>query len=80
MQEHRHYQRVARAIAYLQQHHAEQPDLQALAAHVHLSPAHLQRVFSEWAGVSPKKFLQFLTLEHARSLLVSGVTVDETAK
>lgn len=72
-----HYRRVAWAIRYLQQHHREQPSLSELAAAVHLSPAHFQRVFTAWAGVSPKKFLQYLTLEHARSLLAENATVEE---
>ncbi|TCO78205.1 bifunctional transcriptional activator/DNA repair enzyme AdaA [Chromatocurvus halotolerans] len=74
-----HYQRVAWAIRYLQQHHQEQPSLSELAAAVHLSPAHFQRIFTAWAGVSPKKFLQYLTLEHARSLLAENATVEEAA-
>lgn len=74
-----HYQRIARAIEYLQQHHREQPSLAQVADAVQLSPAHLQRVFTAWAGVSPKKFLQYLTLEHARSLLAGDATIDEAA-
>lgn len=64
-----HYQCVARAIAYLQDHWAEQPGLSELAAHMAMSPTHLQRVFSRWAGVSPKRFVQHLSAEHARARL-----------
>ena len=63
------YDTVARAIRYLRDNARQQPDLNALAAHIGLSPQHLQRVVSAWAGISPKRFLQFLTREHARSLL-----------
>lgn len=63
------YNRVAEAIDYLKQHFKEQPSLDEVAAKIHLSPFHFQRLFSEWAGTTPKKFLQFLTLEYAKSLL-----------
>ena len=55
----RHYALVARAIEHLRSHAAEQPDLAALAHAVHLSPHHLQRVFAQWVGISPKRFLQY---------------------
>ncbi|MEQ8516081.1 MAG: methylated-DNA--[protein]-cysteine S-methyltransferase [Chromatocurvus sp.] len=73
------YQRIARAIDYLQQHHREQPSLARIADAAQLSPPHFQRVFTAWAGVSPKKFLQYLTLEHAKSLLGEDATVEEAA-
>lgn len=57
----RHYAIVARAIAFLREHARQQPALEAVAAAVGMSPHHLQRVFSEWAGISPKRFLQHLT-------------------
>jgi AraC family transcriptional regulator, regulatory protein of adaptative response / methylated-DNA-[protein]-cysteine methyltransferase len=63
------YERIAEAIDFIRQHHTEQPDLETIAGAAHLSPFHFQRIFSEWAGVSPKKFLQFLTVEHAKDLL-----------
>ncbi|MEI6408338.1 MAG: methylated-DNA--[protein]-cysteine S-methyltransferase [Bacteroidota bacterium] len=63
------YTRIAEAIAYLRDHFKEQPDLDAVAAEVHLSPHHFQRMFTDWAGVSPKKFLQYLSLEHAKTVL-----------
>ncbi|HEX6734516.1 MAG TPA: methylated-DNA--[protein]-cysteine S-methyltransferase [Azonexus sp.] len=62
----RHYAVVARAIAYLRATAPQQPTLEQVAAAVQLSPFHLQRLFSEWAGVSPKRFLQYLTKEHAK--------------
>lgn len=64
-----HYQRIASAIEYLNANFKDQPSLEDIAAYVHLSPFHFQRTFTEWAGVSPKKFLQFLSLEHAKRLL-----------
>lgn len=63
------YQRIADAIQYIHQNFKEQPDLDAVAAQVHLSPFHFQKLFKEWAGVSPKKFLQYLSLEHAKTIL-----------
>lgn len=65
----RQYAVVARAIAYLQQNAARQPTLAEVAQAVHLSEFHLQRVFAEWAGISPKRFLQYLTKEYARQAL-----------
>lgn len=63
------YERIARAIDFLSGHVTEQPTLAALAAHLHLSPFHLQRLFSRWAGTSPKRFLQVMTLELGKQLL-----------
>lgn len=63
------YARIERAILYLDAHAQQQPRLAEVAAHVGLSPYHLQRLFTRWAGISPKRFLQFQTLEHARQLL-----------
>ncbi|TWI85495.1 AraC family transcriptional regulator of adaptative response/methylated-DNA-[protein]-cysteine methyltransferase [Lacibacter cauensis] len=63
------YDRIAEAIAYIQTNFKAQPNLDEVAKKVHLSPFHFQRLFSEWAGTSPKKFLQYTTLEYAKSLL-----------
>jgi AraC family transcriptional regulator of adaptative response/methylated-DNA-[protein]-cysteine methyltransferase len=63
------YDRIAEAIAFITRRVASQPSLQDIAAHVHLSPFHFQRLFSRWAGVTPKRFLQALTLERAKQLL-----------
>ncbi len=60
------YARVAEAIAFLRAHHTRQPNLAAVAAHLGLSEFHVQRLFSRWAGISPKRFLQFLTVEYAK--------------
>ncbi|RRJ82643.1 methylated-DNA--[protein]-cysteine S-methyltransferase [Aestuariirhabdus litorea] len=60
-----HYRVVARAIDYLQAHADQPPSLEALAQAVHMSPHHLQRVFTRWAGISPKRFMQYLSKERA---------------
>jgi AraC family transcriptional regulator, regulatory protein of adaptative response / methylated-DNA-[protein]-cysteine methyltransferase len=69
------YQRIEQAILYLESHARQQPSLKDLAAHVHLSEYHLQRLFTRWAGISPKRFLQFLTKEHARTLLSQSASL-----
>lgn len=63
------YETIEKAIAYLKDHYSEQPDLDTIAASMNLSPFHFQRMFSQWAGVSPKKFIQFLNIRYARELL-----------
>src|SRR6476661_2041736 len=63
------FNRIAEAIDYLTQNFRAQPTLEEVAKKIHLSPFHFQRLFSEWAGVSPKKFLQFLTVEYAKNRL-----------
>lgn len=68
----RHYAVVAAAIDYLRRHAAQQPGLDEIAAAVHMSPFHFQRLFSAWAGVSPKRFLQYLTKEHAKRELAEA--------
>jgi AraC family transcriptional regulator of adaptative response/methylated-DNA-[protein]-cysteine methyltransferase len=74
------YNRIAAAIDYIKQHFREQPDLEALARKVHVSPFHFQRMFSEWAGTSPKKFLQYISVEHAKKMLKENqATLFETA-
>jgi AraC family transcriptional regulator of adaptative response/methylated-DNA-[protein]-cysteine methyltransferase len=63
------YQRIEQAIDFLSQSFREQPDLRDVARKVHLSEYHFQRLFRRWAGISPKRFLQFLTVEYAKKLL-----------
>ena len=65
------YQRIADAIHYIQQNFKSQPTLDEVAEKVNLSPFHFQRIFTDWAGVSPKKFLQYISLAHAQHLLRS---------
>jgi AraC family transcriptional regulator of adaptative response/methylated-DNA-[protein]-cysteine methyltransferase len=73
------YERVANVIRFLDRHHTEQPDLTELAHGAGLSPFHFHRLFSTWAGVTPKDFLQCLTLEHVKSLLRDGDSVLDAA-
>jgi len=73
------YQRIARVIEYLDEHYAEQPDLALLAGKAGLSQFHFHRLFSEWAGVTPKDFIQCLTLNHAKELLRAGESVLDSA-
>lgn len=63
------YQRIEKAIDYLKVNFKQQPSLEDVAAHVYLSPFHFQRMFKEWAGVTPKKFLQYLSIEYAKGIL-----------
>lgn len=73
------YGRVARTIAYIQARVHEQPSLAACAAAVGLSEFHFQRMFVRWAGISPKRFLQFLTLTEAKHLLADDRSVLEAS-
>jgi AraC family transcriptional regulator of adaptative response/methylated-DNA-[protein]-cysteine methyltransferase len=74
------YNRIAEAIEYIKLNFKEQPNLDEVAKKVHLSPFHFQRLFSEWAGTSPKKFLQFTTVEYAKTLLKENqATLFDTA-
>ena len=74
-----HYGVIARAIALIDENPAVASNLDHLAAKIGLSPAHLQRVFSRYAGISPKRYAQFLTLGHAKSLLTTRHSTLETA-
>jgi AraC family transcriptional regulator of adaptative response/methylated-DNA-[protein]-cysteine methyltransferase len=73
------YRRIEQAISYLEEHALEQPSLDEVAEHVGLSSYHFQRLFKSWAGVSPKRFLQYLTIENAKKLLRESVSVLDTA-
>ena len=73
------YLRIEKAISFLQSNYTRQPDLSEVARSVHLSEFHFQRLFTRWAGISPKRFLQYLTLEHAkRALKESRSVLDAT--
>ncbi|QNF33762.1 methylated-DNA--[protein]-cysteine S-methyltransferase [Adhaeribacter swui] len=75
-----HYNRIAEAIDYIQTNFKSQPNLEEVAEKVHLSPFHFQRVFNEWAGTSPKKFLQYTTVNYAKRLLTENqVTLFDAA-
>ncbi|MXU66467.1 methylated-DNA--[protein]-cysteine S-methyltransferase [Oceanomicrobium pacificus] len=74
-----HYAVIARAIDFIDAHRTDQPSLDAVAEACGMSPAHFQRVFSQWAGVSPKRYLQYLTLDHAKQLLAEHHTLLDTS-
>jgi len=79
-QEQTNYSRIAEAINYIKSNFKRQPDLEEVAQKINVSPFHFQRLFTDWAGVSPKKFLQFITVEHAKKMLKeNGATLFETA-
>ena len=75
----RDYDRVEAAIHYLQRHYRDQPSLEEIAAAVNVSPYHFQQLFTRWAGISPKRFLQCLTIEHAKTMLVASESLLDTA-
>src|SRR5688500_7433402 len=72
------YRRIEQAILYLEEHYKDQPELDQVAANIGLSEYHFQRLFTRWAGVSPKRFLQFLTKEGAKDLLDRSESLLET--
>lgn len=73
------YERIARVIRHLDEHHLEQPDLATLAKVAGLSPFHFHRLFTSWAGITPKDFLQCLTLAQVKERLRQGESVLDTA-
>jgi len=73
------YARIAEAIHFIDRNTQSQPGLDAVANHLGLSAFHAQRLFKRWAGVSPKRLLQCLTLEHAKQLLLESTSVLDTA-
>ncbi|HKY55613.1 MAG TPA: methylated-DNA--[protein]-cysteine S-methyltransferase [Anaerolineales bacterium] len=72
------YQRIEQAIKYLEIHYKDQPSLEEVAANIGFSEYHFQRLFTRWAGVSPKRFLQFLTKESAKELLNGSENLLDT--
>ena len=73
------YYRIAKAIEFISDNFKEQPNLKELAEEVNLSQYHFQRLFTEWAGTSPKKFLQFVSLQHAKKKLQQENSLFDTA-
>ena len=73
------YQQIRRAIAFLSETWTEQPSLERLAQHLGLSPAHCQKLFKRWCGLSPKEFVQAITIDRARNLLHGSASLLETA-
>lgn len=73
------YQRIEKAIEYIKANFKQQPELDEVAKQIHLSSFHFQRLFKEWAGVSPKKFLQYISIEHAKKLLQQQHTLSDVS-
>lgn len=73
------YAVIRRAVTFLSEHWSAHPSLDALAAHMGLSPAHAQKLFKRWCGLSPKEFVQAVAMDHARALLEGAASVLETA-
>ena len=74
------YNRIAEAIDYIKQNFKDQPNLDEVAEKVHLSPFYFQKLFIEWAGVSPKKYLQYISVEYAKNILKdNGATLFDAA-
>jgi len=79
-QEQTNYNRIAEAIGYIKDNFKTQPGLEEVAEKISLSPFHFQKMFTDWAGVSPKKFLQYLTVEYAKKILKNNqASLFETA-
>lgn len=76
---HPHFGVIGRAIDFLGQTYTEQPSLERVAQAAGMAPHHFQRVFTRWAGVSPKRYCQHLTLEHAKQVLERDAPVLEAA-
>lgn len=78
--EHINYQRIEEAIRFLEANFQRQPELEEVADKVHLSPFHFQRIFTEWAGISPKRFLQYLTVDFLKTKLEASRNLTEVAE
>jgi AraC family transcriptional regulator, regulatory protein of adaptative response / methylated-DNA-[protein]-cysteine methyltransferase len=79
-EEHINYKRIEEAIRFLENNVQRQPELDEVAEQVHLSPFHFQRIFAEWAGISPKRFLQYLTVDFLKEKLVASRNIVEAAE
>lgn len=73
------YERIEKAINYINKHFKEQPSLEEIANAIHVSPYHFQKMFRDWAGVSPKKFIQYISVNYAKSLLNNRMSVLDVA-
>ena len=80
MEKNINYQRIEQAIKYLEENFQRQPELDEVAEKVHLSPFHFQRIFTDWAGISPKRFLQFLTVDFLKTKLEETRNLVEAAE
>jgi len=74
------YDRISRAIRYIENNYQQQPTLAQIAQEVHLSEFHFERMFSRWAGTTPQRFMRYLTKEHARQLLDESQGLSEVAE
>jgi AraC family transcriptional regulator of adaptative response/methylated-DNA-[protein]-cysteine methyltransferase len=79
-EDHINYQRIEEAIKYLEENIQRQPELDEVAERVHLSPFHFQKIFTAWAGISPKRFLQFLTVDFLKEKLQESKNLIEAAE
>ena len=77
---HINYLRIEKAIQYLEKNFQRQPELDEVAEKIHLSPFHFQRIFTEWAGISPKRFLQFLTVDYLKEKIRQSKNLVEAAE
>jgi AraC family transcriptional regulator of adaptative response/methylated-DNA-[protein]-cysteine methyltransferase len=73
------YLRIEKAIRFLEESYRDQPDLAEVAQNIHLSPYHFQRLFKRWAGISPKQFIQFLTIDYAKQRLAESKSILDTS-
>lgn len=74
------YNRIEKAIEFISAHFKQQPTLEEIAAHMHLSPFHFQRLFSDWAGITPKQFLHFTSAAYAKKILKENkITLSDAA-
>lgn len=71
-----HYEKIEKAIRYINENIKTQPSLEEISNVVNLSPFHFQRLFRQWAGITPKRFLQFITIDHAKQLLKNSSVFD----
>ena len=74
------YSRIEQAIRYLEENFQHQPNLDEVAERINISPFHFQRIFTEWAGISPKRFLQFLTVDYLKEKLLQTRNLEEAAE
>jgi AraC family transcriptional regulator, regulatory protein of adaptative response / methylated-DNA-[protein]-cysteine methyltransferase len=77
---HINYRRIEEAIQYLEKNFQRQPELDEVAEKIHLSPFHFQRIFTEWAGISPKRFLQFITVDYLKEKLYQSRNLAEASE
>lgn len=73
------FNRIAEAISYIKANFKTQPGLEQIAEKVNLSPFHFQRLFSEWAGTTPKRFLQYISIGYAKEMLKENQSLFDTA-